>query len=271
MHFYFGVVYVLAAINISIAYAAPGPASNQNGENNRLVAREVSKYGECQGDFRKLISTGEKYAEFKGLRASRHKKRYQALMHNWGLYDRQCFYQDGDNLEGGLNVEESAKFNEVRRRWRLDDKNPDPNGDKQYTLAIVPGRARCEHVWCIGDHARLKLCDFRSDLGPYRNSTWSERQLLGAQNILELEFWPDTDYGLRYVDPIPIASAEELVSQPKDMDTCCSSYYRRDTQQRTSDRLTGVIKRSAELHILIEGIEKAEGQCDPSKDLKGFI
>ncbi|KAK6522191.1 hypothetical protein TWF281_002758 [Arthrobotrys megalospora] len=255
MRYCLSIIHLFLAINVGIAYATPSPPGREAKENRSLNAR-AEPVLECDAGFWGSVQRND-------VRIAR---KADWLKYRFDIYDRQCFFTAGGGTEGGVNADEFVKF------WatKFDQvKSTDPEVmEYDYTLVIEPGGPKCEQVWCIGDHASLRVCDLRSDEPPYRSVTWSAKQLYGALLDLHWAFWPKIQYTDMSKEKM-ISEGEAWVREPKDLGTCCVGNFDRGAVPKTSDRFWGTIKQKNDdrIQITIEPTRPGQGNCDPSKNL----
>ncbi|KAF3177401.1 hypothetical protein TWF225_008389 [Orbilia oligospora] len=237
---------ILVAINIGITYATPSLLSREIQQNHVINTRDIEKGDECGLPHQISMENGGTAPPDPNQRGPGNlRSRFMGL--RWRDKDRECSYESGvDSV--GIDISDFSMFWHNR-----------------------PGRSECEQVWCTGEWARLKACDFRSDLGPKRNFTWRGDNFIEGALDLAWTFWPQVDFVGDDTDDLVVES-NALVINPTNMKTCCSDQKNPGVQQTTADRVSGVLKdrKNDKVQLIIEGIRSDEARCDPQKDLKGF-
>ncbi|KAF3083628.1 hypothetical protein TWF102_000650 [Orbilia oligospora] len=189
-------------------------------------------------------------------------------------YEVRCFYQEPTARESGVTASEFfnwlLEFNKSDLSERV--KDFEDRAFKFYPVTIEPGDKLCRQFDCIGDHANVKICDYRSK-PPNLNYTWSYTEIMIGVRRLGEEFWPEAPLEFKGNPLSEEESVRKWREEPTDTGSCCSSYYNRNRMQQSTDRVWGDIFATSEtgLRISIEGIRQPPSNrtttCDRSKNI----
>ncbi|KAF3314830.1 hypothetical protein TWF173_004359 [Orbilia oligospora] len=267
MHSLPSVIKILVAINIGITYATPSLLGRAIQQKHVINTRDIEKGDECGLPHQISMENGGTAPPNPDQRGPGNlRSKFMGL--RWRDKDRECSYESGVDAVG-IDISDFSMF--WHNRVRLEKKWKTQTQGHKFDLKVEPGRSECEQVWCIGEWARLKACDFRSDLGPKRNFTWRGDDFIEGALDLAWTFWPQVDFIGDGTDDLVVES-NALVTNPTNMKTCCSDQKNPGVQQTTADRVSGVLKdrKNDKVQLIIEGIRSDEARCNPQKDLKGF-
>ncbi|KAF3284843.1 hypothetical protein TWF970_011122 [Orbilia oligospora] len=196
-------------------------------------------------------------------------------------HEVRCFYQEPTVRESGVTASEFYNWLLEFSTSVFSEDGKDSKGRfyRYYPVPIEPGGKLCGQLDCIGDHANVKLCDYRPNKPPKRVYNWSYHGIITRVLRLGEEFWPEAPLELRG-NPI---SEEESVrkwrEEPTDTGSCCSSYYNPNRIQQSTDRIWGDIYSTSEneldpvagLRLSIESIRQPPSNktitCDRSKNI----
>ncbi|KAK6342018.1 hypothetical protein TWF730_001500 [Orbilia blumenaviensis] len=265
MYCYLGVIYLFIIVNIGIASAAPR-LNDKNIRESNLEVRGWTKAQECDAGYWQGI-LNERHGTWANAINLINKADWLA----WRLenYQTQCFYQgEGtDRPQEGVELSEFAEF--WATKYDLVRANKSEEMGVTYTFNSSPDGSRCQQVWCIGEFASLRVCDFREEIGPVRNATFTAKQLYGAFLQFGWSFWT----GISLDGPMDVmkGQVDGWSLNREQMDTCCLPIGNRDSRLNSRYRLSGSMHRKDNpgLRITLEPTVKVgDGKCDPSKNAK---
>ncbi|KAK6502381.1 hypothetical protein TWF506_002961 [Arthrobotrys conoides] len=193
----------------------------------------------------------------------------------------RCFYQEPNALEAGVSASEFYSWLTEKNR---NETILQANEQKlEYSISLKPGETRCRQIFCIGESAYVRVCDFRSGLPDADlEYKWTSHDILLGVMVLGYQFWPQIVPALRD-ESVPedlekeAKTRQKWLEQSTDIDSCCSSYYNLNRNQQNTDRVWGEVYLAGEtgLRISIEAVRQPINgnpnervTCDASKNMK---